>query len=601
MVETVATNRVAAEAPMRRRLAARTREVLVEWGPALPLLVVLALFLVAPIVVLLARSFVTSDGLGLSAWVRVLSQSINQRAIASSLALGFSCAVISVLVGTPLAWLIARMLSGRRAAWLGALNVAAHFGGIGLAFAYVASLGTFGFVTLLFAGIGVPFDPPPRDTLAALVITYEHANIPLYVLLTVPAMGLLRREWSEAAETTGATAVQFWRRIGLPILAPFIGAGFVLAFTWSIGIFGIAYALAGQSAALRVQLITLQIGQSLADDAIRGPEVAAVLSAVLIALAITALVVYRRLLGRGLRWLGTTSMSTSHTEGSLSGRRSGRGRGSRFAKALFFGGFALYLAVPIAAVAVYSFAGRWTSTALPENYSLNNWVTTFTSPTILGAFATSLTLALWTTVLVIGLTVPAVYWARVRNRRIRPLLEISAAIPFALPFVVIGFAVLTFSGIFMPRLQGTFVLLVLASVSVTFPFVYWTVDGAMAAANVHLLTEAAASCGASAWQTLVRVVLPNIRAGVATAAMLSFALAIGEFALVKLLAGAIVTIPVWSAQAMQLRGGSLGPLAVVTSVVFVMLFLISVGIAYLNRGRLAQVGPGIADVAPGAG
>lgn len=585
-----------------RRPAGRIRAALVEWGPALPLMAVLALFLVAPIVVLLARSFVTSDGIGLSAWVRVLSQSINQRAIVTSLELGFLCAVISVLVGTPLAWLISRMLSGRRAAWLGALNVAAHFGGIGLAFAYVASLGTFGFVTLLITGLGVPFEPPPRDTLAALVITYEHANIPLYVLLTVPAMGMLRREWSEAAETTGATAVQFWRRIGLPVLAPFIGAGFVLAFTWSIGIYGIAYALAGQSAALRIQLITLQIGQSLADDAIRGPEVAAVLSVVLIVLAITALVFYRRLLGRGLRWLGSASIgTTSAGEGSLGGRRGTRGPSSRAARALLFGGFALYLAIPIAAVAVYSFAGRWTSSALPENYTIHNWVTTFTSPTILGAFATSLTLAFWTTVLVIGLTVPAVYWARVRNRRIKPLLELTAAIPFALPFVVIGFAVLTFSGTFMPRLQGTFVLLVLASVSVTFPFVYWTVDGAMAAANVHRLTEAAAACGASSWQTLVRVVLPNIRAGLATAAMLSFALAIGEFALVKLLAGSIVTIPVWSAEAMQLRGGSLGPLSVVTSVVFVMLFLVSVGIAYLNRGRIAQVGPGISDVAPGAG
>ena len=121
----------------------------------------------------------------------------------TSLQLGLICAVISVLVGLPLAWLISRMLVGRRSAWLGLMNVAAHFGGIGLAFAYIASLGSFGFVTLLITALGIPFDPPDRDTLTALVITYEHANIPLFVLLTVPAMGMLRREWSEAAETTG--------------------------------------------------------------------------------------------------------------------------------------------------------------------------------------------------------------------------------------------------------------------------------------------------------------------------------------------------------------------------------------------------------------
>jgi putative spermidine/putrescine transport system permease protein len=203
-----------------------------------------------------------------------------------------------------------------------------------------------------------------------------------------------------------------------------------------------------------------------------------------------------------------------------------------------------------------------------------------------------------------ALTVPAVYWAHVRNTRIRALLEVAAAIPFALPFVVIGFAILIFSGIFMPPLQGTFVLLVFASVAVSFPFVYWTIDGAMTAADVRRLTDAAASCGASPWQSLRRVVLPNIRAGVATAAMLSFALAIGEFALVKILAGSIVTIPLWSAQAMEQRGGAIGPLSVVTTVVFVMLFVVSVAIAYVNRGRALSrdqvaVGPQVSEVASG--
>ena len=69
---------------------------LADWAPALPLLSVLAVCLVAPILLLLARSFVTVDGVGLSAWTRVLGQPINQRAIVTSLELGFVCATISV-------------------------------------------------------------------------------------------------------------------------------------------------------------------------------------------------------------------------------------------------------------------------------------------------------------------------------------------------------------------------------------------------------------------------------------------------------------------------------------------------------------------------
>jgi putative spermidine/putrescine transport system permease protein len=287
----------------RRRLAGW----LAAWGPALPLIGVLAFCLIAPIIALFARSLVTVDGVGLSAWTRVLGAAINQRAIVTSLELGLICATVSVLLGTPLAWLVSRMLVGRRAAWLGLLNVAAHFGGIGLAFAYVVTLGTFGAVTLIIRGMGVDFDPPARDSLVALVITYEHANIPLFVLLMVPAMGMLREEWWEAAQASSATRLQFWRRVGLPLLMPFLAAGFVLSFTWSIGIFGIAYALAGQSAALPIQLITLQIGQALYDDAIRGPERAAVLSVLLMALAIGALLLYRALLRRGTRWLATAA------------------------------------------------------------------------------------------------------------------------------------------------------------------------------------------------------------------------------------------------------------------------------------------------------
>jgi len=573
---------------VRRGSSPGGRRWLVDWAPALPLLSVLVLCLVAPVVVLLARSLVTVDGIGLSAWARVLSQPLTQRAIITSVELGLVCATISVLIGTPLAWLVSRMVAGRRAAWLGLFNVAAHFGGIGLAFAYIAALGAAGMVTQMLRGLGVAFDPPPSDSFAALVIAYEHANIPLFVLLTLPAMALLRQEWWEAAQTSSATRLQFWRRVGLPLLAPFIGAGFVLSFTWSIGIFGIAYALVGQSAALPVPLITLQIGQSLADDAVRGPERAAVLAVVLMAMAFSLLFLYRALVRRGLRWLSGGGAAGEADQGRPPG-----GVRLRPGSVLLFAGFTVYLVVPVLAVMLYSVAAGWTGGVLPDDYTLRHWVDTFQSARVIEAFTNSLFLASGTTFVVLSLSVPAVYWAHVRNRRIRPILEMSAAIPFALPFVVIGFAMLQFSGLVMPGLQGTYVLLLLVYVAISFPFVYWALDSAMAAAGVRRLAEAAAACGASPVQTIRRVVLPSIRSGLATAAMLAFALVIGEFALIKVLANSIVTIPIWSAAAMNSTSGSLAPLSVVTTVVFAMLFALSVAIVYVNRGRLTRALPGV--------
>jgi len=292
----------AASAAGRPGIGSRVRAPIAAWGPALPLIALVLFCLVAPALVLVAQTFSTPQGIGLSLWTKVLGQPVNQRAIVTSIELALASATISTLVGAPIAWLITRMFPGRRAFWLGLLNVAANFGGIGVAFAYVATLGTVGMLTLIIQGIGLNFVPPPEASFIALLMAYEYTNIPLFVLLTIPAMGILRDDWWEAAQTASATRRQFWRRIGAPILFPFVAAGFLLIFTWSIGIYGIAYGMAGQSGATPVLLITLQIGTALEGDVLLGPARAGILAVVLMAIAVVSLLIYRTLLRRALRW-----------------------------------------------------------------------------------------------------------------------------------------------------------------------------------------------------------------------------------------------------------------------------------------------------------
>src|SRR5687768_15460087 len=185
------------------------------------------------------------------------------------------------------------MAARPRSTWLGVFNVASHFGGVGLAFAYVTALGAFGMITLFAQSLGIDFAAPRRDSFAAMVITYEYANIPLFVLLALPAMSIVREEWYEAAQTAAATRLQFWRRIGLPVLAPFVLGGALLSFTWAIGIYGIAFALAGNSPVPATRLLTLQIGHTIADDAVTGTARAGALSLLLVLIAVVALVAYR--------------------------------------------------------------------------------------------------------------------------------------------------------------------------------------------------------------------------------------------------------------------------------------------------------------------
>jgi putative spermidine/putrescine transport system permease protein len=572
-----------------------------SWLGALPLLAVVGLFLVAPIAVLLARSFIAADGFTLDVWSGLLASPQTRRALLTSISLGATCAVTSTLIGTPLAWLVSRLAARPRAAWLGILNVAAHFGGIGLAFAYVITFGAFGMVTLLLHGLGVDFQPPARDSFAALVITYEYANVPLFVLLALPAMGIVRDEWSEAAQVSSATRWQFWRRVGLPLLAPFILGGALLSFTWAIGIYGIAYALAGASPTVPTRLLTLQIGQTLADDAVTGSARAGALSVLLILLAVFALAVYRVLVRRGLRWFGGHAPADARATNATPTRRDVRGAGDAhtWLRRALFAVVGLLLGLPLLAIGLYSVATRWTTGALPEGYTLNNWLTTFADDRAAQAVLTSLSLSTLTTLLVLALVVPAVYWARTVNPRVRAALETAAAIPFALPFLVIGLAILQFSGMVMPSFQGTYPLLLAGYVAITFPFVYWAVDGAMAAAGVERLSQAAEACGARRRQIIWRVVLPNIRSGIASGALLAFATVVGEYALVSVLASSINTIPVWSAHRLLVRGSDpgFGPLAVVTLSVFGLLLVLALVVGRLTRGRAVREAAFIEEMA----
>ncbi len=292
-----------AATPSRPSPLTRAMTLLARWAPAIPLLLLVALFLVAPIITLLIQAFWVKGAPSLALWGQVLGRASNQDAILTSVELGIACASVTTLIGAPVAWLISRMFAGHRAFWLGLLNVAANFGGIGLAFAYLATLGAVGMFTLAVQGLGLAFDPPRSSSVAALLLAYLYTNIPLFVLLTIPAMSILHDDWWEAAQVASATRWQFWRRVGLPILTPFIAAGWLLIFTWTIGIYGIAYGLAGQSGGTAARLITLQIGSVLQSDVISGTGQAAILSVVLLAIAVVSLVSYRLLLRRAVRWL----------------------------------------------------------------------------------------------------------------------------------------------------------------------------------------------------------------------------------------------------------------------------------------------------------
>jgi putative spermidine/putrescine transport system permease protein len=249
--------------------------------------------------------------------------------------------------------------------------------------------------------------------------------------------------------------------------------------------------------------------------------------------------------------------------------------------------------VPILATVLYSLATVWRDGVVPDGLTLAHWRSLVADERAIAAIARSLTLGAVAVAVDLVIVVPAAYCARVRNPRLRPVIQAVALIPFCLPMLVIGLGMLRLVTQALPHLQGTTTILVLAHAAAGFPFVYWAVDAAMAAARIALLSEAAETCGAGTVRTLRHVVLPNIGPGIAAGGALALAFSLGEFALAQVLVGAAYeTVPLWSAEVFNRTQSRLEELGVMTVLMFAALFAVSALLIAVAGARAVGLVPG---------
>jgi len=273
-----------------------------DWSLALPLIIVFGVLLITPALAMIHQSVTDEAGrLTLEHWNHAFLSRSARRAVGHTLILAATVATLTALEGAPLAWILSRIDRVRRALALGILNVAINLSAIGLGFAYVATLGNYGMVTLALHYLGIDIMPPAQGSFWGLTLAYVYSNVPLFVLLVLPAMGLLREEWWEAAQTSAASRLQFWRYVGWPVLKPFVLADWLLIFTWSVGMYGLPVALVGSKpGAYRV--ITVEMSRSLLGS-LFGERNTPVYAVVLMGIAVISLLTYRFAMRRGTRWL----------------------------------------------------------------------------------------------------------------------------------------------------------------------------------------------------------------------------------------------------------------------------------------------------------
>src|SRR5690606_39188292 len=92
-----------------------------------------------------------------------------------------------------------------------------------------------------------------------LIITYLFFQIPLMILIITPALDGLKREWREAASILGATGLQYWRMVAMPVLFPSVLGCFALLFANAFGAVATAMALTGSTLNIAPILLFAQI------------------------------------------------------------------------------------------------------------------------------------------------------------------------------------------------------------------------------------------------------------------------------------------------------------------------------------------------------
>ncbi|MGI5442100.1 ABC transporter permease [Streptomyces shenzhenensis] len=219
-------------------------------------------------------------------------------ALAGSVKLSAVTAVLGVALGLPLAQaVVASRSRALRDAVLTGSGVLANFGGVPLAFAFVATLGNAGVLT---RHLGLADAGWSLYSFWGLVIVYLYFLIPLMVLTITPALDGLRSQWREAARNNGATTVQYWRHVALPVLAPSLLGGLVLLFGSAFAAYATAAAMVGST----VPLVTLQIADAISGNVLVGQEnVALALSLDMVLVAGLVMAVYLPLQRRSARWL----------------------------------------------------------------------------------------------------------------------------------------------------------------------------------------------------------------------------------------------------------------------------------------------------------
>ena len=263
------------------------------WVGTLPFLAYVGVFLLLPTGIVIVDALKNPSGAWQLSSITDLGNPLVRGYFIGSVKLCVISSAIGAVFGAILAYAVA---SGNpdgvvRRLYLAASGVLAQFGGVTLAFAFTALLGPVG----LLAHASWFYDFP-----WGIGLIYAYFQIPLMVLVFMPAIDGLKVQWREASENLGASAWQYWRHVGGPLLAPaFLGATLLL-FANALSAFATIEAWESQISYIVPQQISTSLSSEVGLSNINYADVLALGMMIMVAIIMTGYALMQR---RAARWL----------------------------------------------------------------------------------------------------------------------------------------------------------------------------------------------------------------------------------------------------------------------------------------------------------
>lgn len=216
-------------------------------------------------------------------------------------------------------------------------------------------------------------------------------------------------------------------------------------------------------------------------------------------------------------------------------------------------------------------------------------------------FYISAKLSLVTTLILFLVAFPVAYYLAHTRSRFKPVIEAITALPIVLPPTVLGFYLLValsensplgrlFAEWFDIALVFSFEGLVIASCFYSFPFMVQPLQAGLESMN-RSIVEASYTLGKSRYQTLLFVVLPNIKPAILTATIITFAHTMGEFGVVLMVGGSIPGVTKVASVAIydHVEMMDYGTAHIYSAILVAISFVVLLSVYYLNRRAAIKV------------